>query len=70
MTTGGNENWGKCPKCGTPVLIDPETGRAEPCGNCASLASRSGLYTGLFWIVAGIAIVILIVYFCIRLING
>jgi hypothetical protein len=52
------------------VLIDPETGRAEPCGNCASLASRSGLYTGLFWIVAGIAIVILIVYFCIRLING
>jgi hypothetical protein len=66
MTTGGNENWGQCPKCGSPVLIDPSTGSAESCSNCATLASRVGLYAGVFWIVAGLAVVVLIVYFCVR----
>jgi hypothetical protein len=69
MTNSGNENWGQCPKCGSPVLIDPNTGRTEPFGNCAALASRSGLYVGIYWIVAGLAVVGLIVYFCLRLIN-
>ena len=69
MSASGNENWGTCPKCGSPVLIDPKTGRAEPCGNCASLSSRSGLYAGVYWIVAGLVVVGLIVYFCLRLIN-
>jgi hypothetical protein len=68
--TDSNENWGQCPKCGSPVLIDPSIGQAEPCGNCASLASRAGLYAGLFWIVAGLAVLVLVVYFCVRLING
>jgi hypothetical protein len=70
MTTDANENWGQCPKCGSPVLIDPSTGRAEPCGNCATLASRAGFYAGLFWILAGLAALVLVVYFCVRLING
>jgi hypothetical protein len=69
MTTGGNENWGQCPKCGSPTLIDPNTGRAEPCGNCTALASRAGLYGGVYWIVVGLVVVVLIVYFCLRLIN-
>ena len=70
MTTDANENWGQCPKCGSPVLIDPSIGRAEPCGNCGALASRAGLYAGLFWILAGLAVLVLVVYFCLRLING
>jgi hypothetical protein len=70
MTTGGNENWGQCPKCGSPVLIDPTTGRAEKCGNCAALSSRAGLYAGVYWIIAGVAVLVLVVYFCLRLING
>jgi len=69
MATGGNENWGKCPKCGSPVLIDPGTGRAETCSNCASLASKAGLYAGVHWIVAWLVVVGLIVYLCLRLIN-
>ncbi len=70
MTTDANENWGQCPKCGSPVLIDNNTGEAEPCSNCAALASRSGLYAGALWIVAGAAVVVLIVYFCVRLLNS
>lgn len=69
MTTSGNENWSQCPKCGSPVLIDATTGKAEPCGNCAALASRTGFYVGVFWIVAGLTLVGLILYFCLWLIN-
>ncbi len=69
MTTGGNENWGQCPKCGSPVLIDPNTNRAEPCANCASLASRTGLYAGAYWIVAGLVVGGLIIYLSLWLIN-
>ena len=69
MTTGGNENWGQCPKCGSPVLIDANTGRTEQCGTCAALASRTGLYVGAVGIVAGLLFIGLIVGFCLWLIN-
>ena len=37
--------------------------------NCASLASRTGLYAGAYWIVAGLVVVVLIIYFSLWLIN-
>jgi hypothetical protein len=58
------------PEVWYPGVNRSQNGRAEPCSNCASLASRSGLYAGLYWIIAGLAIVVLLVYYCIRLING
>ena len=70
MNSSGNENWGTCPKCGSPVLIDPKTGWAGACSNCASLASRTGLYAGVYWIIAGLVVVGLTVYFCLRLLHG
>ena len=30
-STVSNVNWGACPKCGEPVLINPSTNRIEPC---------------------------------------
>lgn len=70
MSDDNNENWGKCPNCGTPVLINPETSEAEACSNCASAASKGGLYGGTLGIVIGIAVVALIVYLCFRLLLG
>jgi len=64
-----NENWGQCPKCGSPVLVNPNTGRAEPCANCLALSSKAGLFAGGYWIIAGLVVVASIVYFCLRLIN-
>jgi len=62
-----NENWGECPKCGSPVLIDQETGQPQPCSNCASLASRSGGLLGGYFLLLLAVVVALLVYFCIRL---
>ncbi len=70
MTSIANENWGECPKCGLPVLIDPATGVPEPCGNCAAKASPWGLYFGGVAIVCGLLVFGLLMYFCIRLLVG
>lgn len=69
MNTGTvtNENWGTCPTCGQPVLIDPATGSAEPCAACVSHASPTGRALGAAWIVAGVALVVILVYVCIRM---
>lgn len=66
-STATNENWGTCPKCGEPVLIDPSTGTAEPCAACASHASPTGRALGTTWIVAGIALIVILVYVCIQM---
>jgi uncharacterized protein (DUF983 family) len=65
-STATNENWGGCPKCGQPVLIDPATGVAEPCAACASHASKGGRALGIFWLVLCLAAIVALVYFCIR----
>lgn len=64
--TASNENWGTCPKCGEPVLINPSTGKMEPCAACASRKSP-GVAMGTMLLIAGVAIVAGLVYFCIRI---
>ena len=64
-STTSNENWGTCPKCGEPFLINPSTGKMEPCAACASRKSP-GVARGMTLLIAGIAIVVGLVYFCIR----
>lgn len=56
-----NENWGTCPKCGAPVLLDPATGAAEPCAACVSHASPTGRTLGTVWLLAGIALIVVLV---------
>ena len=70
MSQVGNENWSECPKCGARVLINPNTNQPEPCGNCKSQASRTGLYGGVFLLAVAVIGVIALVYFCIRLFVG
>lgn len=61
-----NENWGTCPKCGEPVLIDPATGRTEPCATCSSRKSP-GVAVGAVSVIAGIIAIGVLVYLCIRI---
>lgn len=61
-----NENWGTCPKCGEPVLINPSTGKLEACAACASRKSP-GIAIGTMLFLAGIAAVVGLVYLCIRI---
>jgi hypothetical protein len=62
-----NENWGVCPKCGEPVLIDPVTNQPQLCANCASMASKPGIAMGVLLVVAGIVGIAVFVYGCIRI---
>ena len=41
-----NENFVPCPRCGTPVFVDPTTGQTEACSNCKSLKSPRPLQLG------------------------
>ena len=65
-STASNENWGTCPKCGEPVLINPSTNKMEPCATCASRKSP-GIAIGTMLLIAGIAAVVGLVYLCIRI---
>lgn len=67
VTSENNENWGKCPKCGEPVLKDPETGKFEPCAACASHASKRAGAMGTVLLIAGVAAIAGLVYLCIRI---
>lgn len=62
-----NDNWTTCGKCGEPVLIDPNTGKAEPCANCATIASKPGVASGTLLVIAGIVAIVGLVYLCIRI---
>ena len=64
--TENNENWGKCPKCGEPVLKDPETGTLEPCAACASHESQRVGAMGAVLLVAGVAALVGLVYLCVK----
>lgn len=44
-------------------MIDPNSGAAEPCATCASLASKGAGTMGIVLLIAGIAAVIGLVYF-------
>ena len=70
MTSQENENWSKCPNCGSPLLVDPNTGKTEPCANCASQASAAGLYGGAFAILLGVVVVAILVIYGISLLFG
>jgi hypothetical protein len=61
--TASNDNWGTCPKCGEPVLINPSTGQIEPCASRKS----PGIAVGTILVFAGIAAVVGLVYLCIRI---
>jgi uncharacterized protein (DUF983 family) len=65
-----NENWDKCPKCGSPVLLNPETGMAENCSNCESQASATGGWIGLWFITLLVLGVVALVYFSIQILFG
>ena len=65
--TDNNENWAKCPACGEPVMIDPNTGKAEPCATCASLATKQVGVLGVGVLLAGAALVVGVVYYCLQL---
>jgi hypothetical protein len=65
-STASNENWGTCPRCGEPVLVNPSTGMREPCATCASRKSP-GIAIGTILFIAGIAAVAGLVYLCIRI---
>ncbi len=67
VSVDNNENWGTCPKCGEPVLIDPDSGQAQPCANCASLASRGAGVMGIVLLLVGVVAIVGLVYFCIRM---
>ncbi len=67
MSGDTNENWGVCPKCGSPVLIDPKTSVPEACSNCAAQASPWGLYMGTASILIAAVIVLVILALCIRI---
>lgn len=67
MNTESNENWGTCPKCGEPVLIDPNTGKMQPCATCASLADKPGIAMRAVWIIGGLVAIVALVYLCIRI---
>ncbi len=61
-----NENWGECTECGSPVMIVAATGEAEPCANCASRSSRSGLYLGGTVLLGGLIGIAFVIYICIK----
>ena len=65
--TEGNENWGECQQCGSPVMIDPETGQTQSCGNCESLASPVGGWLGGYLLAVILLCVAALIYFCVRL---
>ncbi|MEQ8785269.1 MAG: hypothetical protein RIC55_03185 [Pirellulaceae bacterium] len=68
MADSDNPNWGECPKCGSPVMIDPASGRLQACARCASAASPYSGVLGVFFLLLGLAAVVALVYFCIELI--
>ena len=70
MTVDNNKNWGKCPNCGSPVLIDPATRQAESCSNCTAKSSPVGLYLGVFAVILGLVGVIFLVYLGVRMLSG
>ena len=65
-----NENWVNCEKCGSPVMRDPQTGELEPCSTCLDKASPSGLYLRTLVIAAGLIVIGLLIFYCIKLLNA
>jgi hypothetical protein len=49
------------------VLLDPATGAAEPCAACVSHASPTGRTLGTVWLLAGIALIVVLVVVCIQM---
>jgi hypothetical protein len=70
MTSQSNENWSKCPRCGSPLLVDPATGKTEPCANCRSHSSTGGLFGGMFAIALGVVVVVILLIYGISLLLG
>ena len=67
MASASNPNWGKCLRCGTPLLIDPKTNQMEPCANCESLDSPTGGFFAGFFLVIILFAMGYLIYFCIKM---
>lgn len=65
--TNTNENWDKCPVCGAPVMVDPQTGEREDCGQCASRQSSAPGWLGFWFILLFLAGTGVVLYFSIRM---
>ena len=66
---GSNDNWTACPRCGSPLLASPVTGRQEKCANCDPTAVRQALLTGGTFLLLGLAATILLVIFAVWLLQ-
>lgn len=56
-----NENWTACKQCGARLLVDPQTGAAEPCAHCQSRAKKTPLLAGTALLaVAGMIVALLV----------
>ena len=67
MSTDSNENWSKCAICGSPVLINPDSGQLEACGECAAQTSPRGLQAGMLGIMLGVVALGVVLYVCFRI---
>jgi ribosomal protein S27AE len=65
--TNTNDNWDKCPVCGAPVMVDPQTSEREDCGQCASRQSSTPGWLGFWFIVLFLAGTGVVLYFSIRM---
>ena len=62
-----NENWDRCPVCGAPVMIDPQTGQPEECSSCVSRKSAATGWLGIWFIILLFLGTAAILYFSIRM---
>ena len=61
-----NENWGQCPACNAPVMIDPKSGKKEACGQCTSKKSSTAGWLGIWFILLVVLGGVTALYFSIR----
>ena len=61
-----NENWDQCPVCAAPVMINPQSGQSEECGECTSKKSSTAGWLGLWFICLLLLGAAAVLYFSIR----
>ena len=61
-----NDNWGSCPACGGPVMLDPVTGIREACSQCVSKKSKVSGWLGIWFVILFFLGTGAILYFSIR----
>ena len=61
-----NENWDQCPVCAAPVMINPQSGQLEDCGECTSKNSSTAGWLGIWFIFLLVLGGAAVLYFSIR----